>query len=65
MTGPPNPALAEAIAELLACPCGGALVLEGASAACTACARRFPVRDGVLDFLDDPAPDAASGREGP
>lgn len=52
-----------AISDLLACPCGAALVLEGEVARCEACGRRYPIRDGVLDFLGEDAPDGGSGKE--
>jgi len=55
--------LEAAIADLLACPCGGTLVLEVEAARCEVCGRRVPIREGVLDFLAEDAPDGGSGKE--
>lgn len=60
-----NETLAEAIADLLACPCGGALQIDGEAVLCQTCARRYEVRDGMLDFLGDRASDPGSDREEP
>lgn len=57
--------LREALADLLCCPsCGGSLTEsteDGEAAICSACAARYPVHDGVLDFLTPPSHDG--GRE--
>ena len=44
-----------ALLDLLACPCGGRLALtpddDGEAAICRACGARYPMRQGIIDFL--------------
>lgn len=60
---PHDPVMQAAIEELLACPCGGALVPEPEHARCESCGRRHPIRDGVLDFLAEEPGETSSGKE--
>lgn len=53
-----------AIADLLACPCGGALTPTSEGARCEACRRTHPIRDGILDFLAEQPVEPVSGKEG-
>ena len=42
--------------EILACPvCKTAVRLEGDTLVCTACGRRYPIRDGIPVMLVDEA----------
>lgn len=51
--------------EILACPlCKTEVRLEGDRIICSACGRRYPIRDGIPVMLIDEAeaPDAAGGK---
>lgn len=51
--------LAAALVDLLSCPaCEGALRAEGDATKCEGCGARYPIVDGVLDFLAPPSHDS-------
>lgn len=65
---PIDPVMRAAVADVLACPCGGLLsleeVLEAPHARCESCGTRYPLREGVLDFLAGEPGETSSGKEG-
>jgi uncharacterized protein YbaR (Trm112 family) len=53
-----SPVIDKELLEILACPaCKGDVVLDEAAAriVCTACGRRYPIRDGIPVMLIDEA----------
>lgn len=51
--------------DALACPaCGGGLDLDENSAKCRDCAARYPIDNGVLDFLTPPSHDSDRDEQG-
>jgi hypothetical protein len=56
--------LEEALSDVLACPCGGALELASSSVRCTTCGATFLVHAGIVDLLAGDAPCASEGNGG-